>query len=345
MSKAPKITDVARKAGVSTATVDRVLNARPGVRATTIARVLKAAKALGYLVPAQVARTPKQHAMRIAFVLPSGSNRVIHMFRDAIEYSNEQLAPFNVACRIELTQEFDPYALVDSLLAQRGRADGVVFMAIDHPAVRDAIKTLAEAGIAAVTLISDLAKSRRVAYVGLDNIAAGRTAGYLLARLAGNSPGQFGLIAGSLSYQAHRDRELGFAQVLQEQFPHKQLIGVREGFDDPQRNHKLMRELLKQHPQLQGVYNIGGASVGIAHALKEAGLERKVVFIGHGLISDTRTLLTEGTMDAVLLQDPQASIFQCVQVLTRLRQQHSSANKVLRIKPIQVTIMCKENLP
>lgn len=346
MKKTAKMTDIARQAGVSTATVDRVLNARPGVRAGTIARVLKAAKAVDYALPDQAAQMRKPPPMRIAFVLPTGTNRVIHMFRDAIEYSNEQLAPFNVACRIELTEEFDPDALVARLLEQIGKADGVVFMAIDHPAVREAVKTLDEHGIACVTLISDLPKSRRAAYVGLDNIAAGRTAAYLLARLAGTGAGQFGLVAGSLSYQAHRDRELGFAQVLQEQFPHKQLVGVREGFDDPQRNHKLMRELLRQYPQLQGVYNIGGASVGIAQALKEAGADQKVVFIGHGLISDTRTLLTEGTMDVVLLQDPQASIFQCVQVLTSLRTQGKARSaKPVRIKPINTTIMCRENLP
>ena len=38
-----RIDDVARLSGVSTATVDRVLNERPGVRAVTVQRVLKAA--------------------------------------------------------------------------------------------------------------------------------------------------------------------------------------------------------------------------------------------------------------------------------------------------------------
>ena len=44
-----RVVDIARAAGVSTATVDRVLNKRPGVRDATVQRVLKAAGELDYL--------------------------------------------------------------------------------------------------------------------------------------------------------------------------------------------------------------------------------------------------------------------------------------------------------
>src|SRR6188768_3834446 len=73
-----RIADVAALSGASTATVDRVLNQRPGVRAATVQRVLKAASDLGYVLdpglPAQ-ALTP----MRLAFLLPAGSNRFLAM--------------------------------------------------------------------------------------------------------------------------------------------------------------------------------------------------------------------------------------------------------------------------
>ena len=68
---------MARRAGVSTATVDRVLNRRPGVRAITVQRVLKAASELDYM-PAEdllAAMTPKP--MRLLFLLPEGTNRFL----------------------------------------------------------------------------------------------------------------------------------------------------------------------------------------------------------------------------------------------------------------------------
>ncbi|HEX5333668.1 MAG TPA: LacI family DNA-binding transcriptional regulator, partial [Cellulomonas sp.] len=44
----PTITDVAARAGVSTATVSRVINARSGVAAPTAQRVLSTIEAMGY---------------------------------------------------------------------------------------------------------------------------------------------------------------------------------------------------------------------------------------------------------------------------------------------------------
>ena len=44
MSSNATIADIARQAGVGTATVDRVLNRRPGVNAETVQRVLQVAR-------------------------------------------------------------------------------------------------------------------------------------------------------------------------------------------------------------------------------------------------------------------------------------------------------------
>ncbi|KAG1274906.1 hypothetical protein G6F64_015013 [Rhizopus arrhizus] len=86
-------------------------------------------------------------------------------------------------------------------------------MALEHPVVREAVNTLAQQGVPTVTLISDLANSARTAYVGLDNRAAGRTAGYLIARFIGLRAAHVALIAGSRHYRAHEERESGFLQL------------------------------------------------------------------------------------------------------------------------------------
>jgi hypothetical protein len=67
------IVDVARAAGVSTATVDRVLNGRDGVRALTRDRVIAAARETGYLAVASAA-VPTRERLQLDFVLQSGPN-------------------------------------------------------------------------------------------------------------------------------------------------------------------------------------------------------------------------------------------------------------------------------
>lgn len=70
-SKHPTLSEVAKKAGVGTTTVSRVINGVEHVEAKTLARVEQAIKALGYM-PNQAARVLKGHRTRtIGFVIPS----------------------------------------------------------------------------------------------------------------------------------------------------------------------------------------------------------------------------------------------------------------------------------
>ena len=99
MSEAPqraRVTDVARAAGVSTATVDRVLNRRPGVRDATVQRVLKAAAKLDYLPDTGPFAALASKPLRLAFLLPAGTNRYLRMLGETVGFMEDQLAPFNV---------------------------------------------------------------------------------------------------------------------------------------------------------------------------------------------------------------------------------------------------------
>ncbi len=342
MSKAARIPDIAELAGVSTATVDRVLNRRPGVRRATVERVMQAAERLQYLPDAEVRAALQPPPMQLVFLLPAGSNRFLRMLGDTIGYSQEHWTPYNVRCRVEFVEGFNPEVLAKALLRHGARADGIAFMALEHPLVRDAVDALAERGVHTVTLISDLSGARRAAYVGLDNRAAGRTAAYLIARFIGDRPAQVAMIAGSLSYRAHEEREMGFLYLFKESFPRIEVVGLREGHDDAGRNHALTRTLLDQYPDLAGIYNIGGASDGVGRALKETGRDQKVVFIGHGLSPDTRALLIDGTMDAVISQNPQGAMLTCVRIFANLRD---GRDALTGVEAVRGQIIFRENLP
>ncbi len=338
----PRITDVARAAGVSTATVDRVLNARGSVRAMTVERVLKAAAALGYIADVDHHPARAGTPMQLVFLLPAGNNRFLIMLGRLIAQAQDHLSGFNVRVRVEHIKSFSTELLAHRL-AQVGReADGVAFLAIEHPSVREAVNDLAEAGIPTVTLISDVARSSRSAYIGLDNRSAGRTAGYLIGRFVGARSGKVAMIAGSRSYRAHEEREMGFLHLFEQMFPALKVIGLREGRDDAAKNYRLAKMLLAQHPDIVGIYNIGGAPEGIARALKEAGRDQAVVFVGHGLNPETRALLVDGAMDAVITQNPQETLMACVGVFSNLR---AGRPAMAGIQPVRSEIILRDNLP
>ncbi|MGB3741491.1 MAG: LacI family DNA-binding transcriptional regulator [Castellaniella sp.] len=341
-SRRPGIRDIAQAAGVSTATVDRVLNQRPGVRAATVQAVFKAAADLRYLPQADVYRALQPQPMRLLFLLPAGTNRYLNMLGDYAGAAHDHTDPFNVHCRSRFVEGFDPHILAEALLREGKRADGIAFMALEHPVVREAVNQLADRGVHTITLISDLSRSARAAYVGLDNRAAGRSAGLLMGRFIGPRPGRVAMIAGSRHYRGHEEREMGFQDVLYEKFPSLQVVGLKEGHDDAATNYRQTRQLLDQYSDLVGIYNIGGASDGVGKALKDARRDQDIVFIGHGLTPDTRSMLIDGTMDALLNQNLQSTILSAVRIFANTR---AGREPMAGIEPMQISVVFSENLP
>lgn len=337
-----RVVDIARAAGVSTATVDRVLHGRLRVRPATAQRVIKAAASLDYLPEAQLWRALQPAPMEIVFLLPTGTNRFLRQLGEQIRASGPALAPYNVQCRVVFIDSFDPASVASALLRHGHRAQGLAFMALEHPRVRDAVERLAERGVHVVTLISDLTQSRREAYVGMDNRAAGRTAALLIGRFIGGRAGSVAMIAGSLSYRGHEEREMGFLRLIEAEFPSLRVVGVREGLDDAEANYKLTRTLLRQHPNLVALYNIGGGAEGVGRALKEHRAETRPVFVAHGLTPETRALLIDGTLDALINQDPQTMILDCVRIFANLRDERGVRAGV---EPMRISIVLRENLP
>ena len=81
----PTVYDIAKNAGVSLATVDRVLNERPGVRAKTIARVQEAFQRIGYVRDVAAANLARQRDYELMFVLPEGTGALTKKLHDAID--------------------------------------------------------------------------------------------------------------------------------------------------------------------------------------------------------------------------------------------------------------------
>src|SRR5258705_5800341 len=190
--------DIARQAGVSLATVDRVLHNRPGVRPDTVGRVKEAVERNAFQPHVAAAELARGRSRRFAFVMPSGPNLFMRQIESYLDEMSAWLAARRLAVEMVATDVFDAPVLASTLESLAGNFDGVAVVALDHPSVRAAINDLVDGGTKVVTLVSDVASSRRHRYGGIDNIAAGRTAGALIGRLVGPKPGKIAVVAGWL---------------------------------------------------------------------------------------------------------------------------------------------------
>ena len=126
---------------------------------------------------------------------------------------------FNVTSHCHFVEGFNPEALAEacSIMPAAPKASPSWRSTIRWCAMRSARSR--PAAYRSLTMISDIPETPRTAYVGLDNRAAGRTAGLLIGRFVGERRGKVALIAGSRSYRAHEERETGIPRHDREAFP------------------------------------------------------------------------------------------------------------------------------
>ncbi len=293
------VKELALQAGVSTATVDRVLHKRDGVRLSTQLRVQQAMREL----KRQVAQRSGSGRKFILDLVMEAPDRFSGLTRKALEAEMPLLAPAVFSARSHLGDVIAPkdMALLLRRIAKRG-SHGVLLKAQDVPEVRAAVDELASAGIPVLTLVTDITQARRSGYIGIDNHAAGETAAYLIGQWMGSKTGKILLTLSSTRFRGEEEREAGFKQALRAHYPHLSTVDISEGFGRDRATGILVREALAHEPDICGVYSIGGGNAAIVAAFEsEKRLAR--VFIGHDLDDDNRELLRLGKISAVLHHD------------------------------------------
>lgn len=338
----PTVHDIASVAGVSLATVDRVLNNRPGVRRQTIEKVEGAIRHLGYVRDVAAANLAKRRLYPLVFIVPGGPNSFMRNLEAEVRAAAERSTIERTSIRIETVPPLDPVALERALARiDHANTSGVALVAADAPQVRAAVERLIDAGVAVATLVSDLPGSRRSHFCGIDNFAAGRTAAGLIGRFCSGREGKVLVVAGSMTLSDHMDRAAGFAEVLKEEFPNLETAGPIETNDDAGLVQREVTRALATHPDIVAVYNLGAGNSGLIEALPAHGA-RKLSVVVHELTATSRQALTEGLIDAILNQDCGHEVRSAIRVL---KARADGLDPLDAQERIRLDIFLKDNLP
>ncbi|MFN3845629.1 MAG: LacI family DNA-binding transcriptional regulator [Paracoccaceae bacterium] len=339
----PTVTDIAREAGVSLATVDRVLNARPGVRGKTIAAVQDAIARLGYVRDMAAANLARGRSYRLAILLPDTESQFVQTLEDALRDAAEVAMVSRMRVDLIRFPAEDMHAL-SALLADLATTDvsGVALMAPETPVVRDAVRVLRGAGVPVVAMVSDLPNSGVDHYVGIDSRAAGRTAGVLMGRFLGAKTPRVMVIAHSMLLRESIERRRGFDDIMLRDFPGIEVGQTLETHGAPDKLRSVLRESLVSSGPVGGIYLMGTGHRALAAALSELGLLGRVVTIGHELTPHTIAALQAGWLDAVIAQNAGHVARSTLRVLQAKADQQPIHDSQERLR---IEIILRENLP
>ncbi len=332
--------DIATQAGLSVATVDRVLHRRPGVSARAVRAVEHALLELDRQ-ESQLRLGVRSLVLDLVMQAP---DRFSAAARDALEAELPRLRPATVRARFHLRESSSVAELAAVLdrIGTRGRvSDGVLLKAPDDPTIAVAVDRLAARGIPSVTLVTDVRECGRLAYVGPDNAAAGATAAYLVRQWLGEAPGCVLVTLSRTAFFGERERLEGFRRELAASDPGREVVVLSDADGLDAGMTGLVSALLATRRDIAAVYSVGGGNRGIAGELAGAGVSPRL-HLGHDLDADNLVLLRRGVLHAVLHHDLRTDLGQaCRQIL---RSHHLLAGAPTSIAaPVQ--IVTPHNIP
>ncbi len=291
--------DLALAAGVGTATAERVMNGRGGVRPETAEKVLITARKLGYR---HVWPETHQGLVRIEVILVRPETYFYSRMNRAFERIAASLGN-GVSVYRTFARENDPEDFASYIANPKFRRSALIVVAPDHEGVVRSVREAATTGIPVIQIMTRPASE--LPYVGIDNYAAGRTAAYYMSGMLGNRSGSFVALCHSGAYENHKERIRGFSAYLDERDNgmHR-FTEVMFDLDDEYAAMDLLKAALDRDADVIGVYTAGGDNRAVARVLSEH-TPGRIFWVGHELTDHSRSCLANGLMAIVLDQAPE----------------------------------------
>jgi len=299
--------EIAKLAGVSRGTVDRVLNNRGSVNPNTEQIIREIIKNLNYspnVAGKNLAVRKKK--LKFGFVL-FGVLSADDFFADVvsgIEKRAAELSDLGVAVEIRGTYIHEPeqqVKLIDELV-EIG-INGLAITPINHPILADKLRKLSESGIPVVTSNSDISDCGRLSYVGSNYYKCGETAAGLMNMIT-NGVANIGIISGASDILCNSERIAGFSDYAGKRFPNLKITGVGVYSDDNNKSYSGTLEMLTANPKIDALYISSAGVSGACRAVSELDLNGKLSIVCFDATNPICKLVKDGVIGATIAQQP-----------------------------------------
>jgi ribose transport system substrate-binding protein len=240
-----------------------------------------------------------QKKLKLAFVSNNASS-FWTIARAGCEEAQKELGNVSVDFRIPPGgSPTEQRQILDDLLA-RG-IDGIAVSPIDPRNQTDLLNKIAEQTLL-VCHDSDAPDSKRVCYIGTDNIAAGVEAGKLIKEALPNG-GKIMLFVGTMDAQNAQERLAGIKKEIEGS--KIEILDVRTDETDRVRAQKNVEDTLVRYPDLAGLMGLWSYNgPAIVQALKSGGKTGKIKAVCFDEEEETLAAVKEGIVHATVVQQP-----------------------------------------
>ena len=307
---------VAKMAGVSRGTVDRVLHHRGEVKSETAERVRQVMRELDFQPNTlgrafSIAKKRNRIGIFLSAREPDFQEQIKQGIEDGVAYAQQH----GIEAVIEVVSPDDePLYLqkIDEMIASE--VQGIVLRGIESKAFDERLQILKNQGIPVFAYNQDVRPALRNCYVGIDSCRAGKCAALLMRQIS--PPDGYALIVGVTPQ--HKDSEKRIEGFLEQWgLAPKASSGYRiiygEGYHDVA--YVRTRDVLNEMPNITGIFVSGAGLSGVAQAVYERGTADVQKVVGFDATQRNITYMKNGTVQFLIDQSPYQQGYKAVQLL------------------------------
>ena len=294
---------IAELCGVSRGTVDRVLNGRGRVSPQTEAAILDMAKQLGYEPnPAGKALAARKHRPLISVVLSSEGNAFFDEVLRGMKEAAKEYDIYGLEVQYNTMKGYNVNQQIELLQSVKEKSNAIVVNPVDSPRIADLLNQFIEENIFVVTVNNDIKNCNRQCFVGSDYFNGGVTACAMFEVVLGKKA-SIGIVTGSNQILGHRSRLDGFKKRM-EQLPEFKIVDVVENDDDEITSYNITQKLLKDYPNIDGLFLVAGGVYGASRAVLDLPEENRPFVIAFDSVPTTVEMMRKGVVKVILYQHP-----------------------------------------
>ena len=253
-----------------------------------------------------------QGGKKFAFVTNNASD-FWTIARRGTEKADEELADVTVEFRMPPDgTAADQKRIVDDLLAKG--IDAIAISPVDPANQTQLINDTAKQALV-FTQDSDAPQSDRAAYVGTDNVAAGRQAGALIKEVLPEG-GKIMLFVGKSDARNAQERTQGIREALAGS--NVEIIDVRTDDTDRVRAKSNVSDTLVRYPEVKGLVGLWSYNgPAIVNAVKEAGKTGQIKIVAFDEEDETLAGVRDGAIYATVVQQPYEFGYQAIKMMAQ----------------------------
>jgi ribose transport system substrate-binding protein len=252
--------------------------------------------------------------------IPVISKGFQHQFWQAVKKGSEQAA---TDLGVTITFEGpESEAMVDKQVEMFQTAldkhpAAICLAAVDSKAFQPLLEKAKAANIPVIGFDSGVDSDIPVTTAATDNVAAAALAADKMAELIGNE-GEVAIIAHDQTSRTGIDRVKGFTDEITSKYPNVTLVDTQYGGGDQLKSTDLAKAIIQAHPNLKGFFGANeGSIIGVLNAVKELGMEGKIVVIGYDSGQQQIDAITSGTEAGAITQNPIGIGYKCVEAAVK----------------------------